>query len=117
MSLSRRDKGAGVGLLWKMNAHVLLPLYCADPLDYIGGTVDVTFGTNAGDRQCINIMLVSDNERESREDFFVDVDLDDMGRIRAGNPPRTVVGIEGICYAYNMAACGGVDKGQGWGEQ
>lgn len=70
--------------------------HCADPLDYIGGTFDVTFGAAAGDTQCINIILVSDSERESLEDFFVDVDLNDMGPVRAGNPSRTIVGIEGI---------------------
>ena len=82
--------------MWKLNVHVLLYLFCADPEDYLGGTFSVTFGTNAGDTQCIPITLVSDNEREEREDFFVDVDLDDMGAIRAGNPSRTTVGIEGM---------------------
>lgn len=70
--------------------------FYADPSDYIGGVFGVTFGTDAGDSQCISIDLVSDNEREEREQFFVDVDLDDMGAIRAGNPSRTTVGIEGM---------------------
>lgn len=65
-------------------------------LDYTGGTFGVTFGTAAGDSQCINIILVSDNEREDVENFFVDVDLNNMGAIRAGNPSRTTVGIEGM---------------------
>ena len=66
----------------------------------MGGVFGVTFGIDAGDTQCIQINLVSDNEREEREQFFVDVDLDDMGPIRAGNPSRTTVGIEGMAANF-----------------
>lgn len=72
----------------------------SDPSDYIGGTFGVTFGTAAGDTQCISIVLVSDNDREMREDFYVDIDLDDMGFIRAGNPSRATVGIEGMTINF-----------------
>ncbi len=75
---------------------------CADPSDYLGGTFDVSFGTAAGDTQCINIILISDNDREDVENFFVDVDLDNMGAIRAGNPSRTTVGIEGMQRAVEL---------------
>ena len=67
-----------------------------DPMDYTGGNFSVSFETAAGDTQCIDITLISDNEREPLENFFVDVDLNDMGAIRAGNPSRTRVGIEGM---------------------
>jgi hypothetical protein len=82
---------------------VTVALFCyADPSDYLGGTFDVTFGTAAGNTQCINIILISDNEREDVENFFVDVDLNDMGAIRAGNPSRTTVGIEGMQWAVEL---------------
>ena len=54
------------------------------------------FGNDTSNTQCIGITLVGDNEREEREDFFADVDLDNMGAIRAGNPSRTTIGIEGM---------------------
>ena len=71
---------------------------CTDPQDYTGGTFGVNFGTGANDRQCIQITLVNDAVREEREDFFVDVVLDDTGRVRAGDPSRTIVAIEGIYH-------------------
>ena len=86
----------GLGLVVEAERSCSVASFSADPADYLGGTFSVTFGTDAGDTQCIGITLVSDNDREEREDFFVDVDLDDMGAIRAGNPSRTTVGIEGM---------------------
>lgn len=56
----------------------------------------MTFETGSNDVKCIQITLISDNVRENQEDFFVDVVLNDMGRVRAGNPSRTVVVIEGM---------------------
>ena len=66
-----------------------------DGSDYVGGPFTVNFGTNADEVQCRQITLISDNEREEREDFFVDVSLPDIGVIRRGDPSRTVVAIEG----------------------
>ena len=68
--------------------------------DYVGGPVSVTFGTSANDNQCREITLIIDNERENREDFFVDLNLTDMGGIRRGVPSRTVVAIEGTKFPF-----------------
>ena len=80
----------------KRNDATFCVCCCIDPSDYNGGAFGVTFEMAASDTQCINIILVSDNEREESEDFFVHIDLDDMGPIRAGNPSRTTVRIEGM---------------------
>ena len=77
-----------------------MSLSCIDPADYIGGNFGVSFGTDANDQQCIQITLINDNIREEREDFFVDVVLGNTGRVQAGNPSRTTVGIEGSYLSH-----------------
>ena len=72
----------------------------ADGSDYVGGLVSVTFGTSADQQQCREIPLIVDNEREDREDFFVDLNIGDTGTIRRGDPSRTVVAIEGTKVIY-----------------
>ena len=39
--------------------------------DYTQGPYSVTFGTEAGDRQCINIPVVTDDMNEGSEEFSV----------------------------------------------
>ena len=77
---------------------IIMALGLADVSDYIGGTFTVTFETDANDVKCFMITLISDNDREERENFFVDLVLDDMGPIRPGDPSRTIVNIEGSAH-------------------
>ena len=80
----------------------LCVLLFPDGSDYVGGPFSVTLGTNANEVQCRQITLISDNEREEQEDFFVNVSLPDMGGIRRGDPSRTVVAIEGTKVAIYL---------------
>ena len=73
----------------------------ADGSDYVGGPFSVNFGTNANDVQCRQITILSDNEREDHENFFVDLDLSDTGRIRRRDPSRTLVTIQGTKVAFH----------------
>ena len=72
-----------------------------DGSDYVGGQASVPFGTSAGQQQCREITLIADNEREDREDFFVDLNVGDVRGIRRGDPNRTVVAIEGMKFAFH----------------
>ena len=77
--------------------HVLL---FPDGSDYVGGPFTVNFGTSTNEVQCRQITLLSDNEREEHEDFFVDLNIADTGGIRRGDPSRTLVTIEGTKVAF-----------------
>ena len=75
---------------------IIVVLGLTGVLDYVGGSFTVKFGTGANDVKCFMITLVSDNEREECENFFVDLVLDDMRPIRPGDPSsRAIVNIEG----------------------
>ena len=71
-----------------------------DGSDYVGGSVSVNFGTSANEVQCRQITIFSDDEREDRQNFFVDLNLTDTGRIRRGDLSRTLVTIEGMKVAF-----------------
>ena len=61
--------------------------------DYVAVSESVTFGSGAGDRQCINIPILRDTLNEFTENFDVVLDLPGPGVI-PGTPETARVFIE-----------------------
>ena len=63
--------------------------------DYSPGPFMTTFGTGAGDRQCIDISLVADDLIEGTETFDVVLNLPSAENpmVLAGDPETTIVHI------------------------
>ena len=87
---------------------------CLGPDDYTGGPQSVTFRTVAGDRQCINIVIIPDSEREPIECFNVNIQIPAAiaGSVVPGTPSTAEVCIEGeqfvmpaktaVCHFYAL---------------
>ena len=72
-------------------------------------TTSVTFGSTAGDRQCINIPIFRDSDPEPTENFNVILNLPAPGRpeVVPGTPDIAIVNIIGKIphYVDNAIKC------------